>query len=70
MELKRVARARKLRRLDPLRLRKLLPDQVLYDVGRWVVRSGTAATERPSGGFFVTETEVYRSLDLLALAVR
>lgn len=70
MELKRIARARKLRRLDPLRLRKLLPDQMLYDVGRWMVRSGTAGTERPSGGFFVTETEVYRSLDLLALAVR
>jgi SAM-dependent methyltransferase len=70
-ELRRVARARKLRRLDPLGLRRLLPDQVLYDVGRWVVRTGSGArTDRPSGGFYVSESEVYRSLDLLAVAVR
>jgi len=70
-ELRRVARARKLRRLDPLNLRKLLPDQILYDVGRWVVRSGSGAeTNKPTGGFYVSEAEVYRSLDLLGLGVR
>jgi SAM-dependent methyltransferase len=70
-ELRRVARARKLRRLDPLNLRKLLPDQMLYDVGRWVVRSGSGAhTEKPTGGFYVSEADVYRSLDLLGLGVR
>ena len=70
-ELQRVSRARRLRRLDPFGLRHLLPDQMLYEVGRRLVRSGNAASAaRPAGGFYVSETEVYRSLDLLAIGVR
>jgi SAM-dependent methyltransferase len=71
MELKRVTRARKLRKLDPLGFRRLLPDQALYNVGRMVVHTGEAASaDLPSGEFYVSETEVYRSLDLLGIGVR
>ena len=71
VELKRVARSRKLRRLDPLRLRRLLPDQLLYRLGRRIVSAGKAKGEaQPDGEFFVTATDLYRSLDLLGIGTR
>ena len=71
IELERIARSRRLRRLDPLGLRRLLPDQWLYRLGRVIVRRGAARHDaQPTGEFFVSETEVYRALDLLGIAVK
>jgi len=71
VELKRVARSRRLRRLDPLGLRRLLPDQLLYKLGRKIVSAGKAKGEKqPDGEFFVTATDLYRSLDLLGIGTR
>jgi ubiquinone/menaquinone biosynthesis C-methylase UbiE len=71
LELQRVARSRRLRRLDPLGLRRLLPDQILYKLGRAIVGAGKAKGERtPPGEFFVTSTDLYRSLDLLGIGHR
>jgi len=71
VELDRICKARKLRRLDPFRLRKYVPEQLLYQIGRRIVRKGkTAGESPPSGHFFVTETDLYRSLDLVGIGVK
>jgi ubiquinone/menaquinone biosynthesis C-methylase UbiE len=71
VELERVARSRRLRRVDPLGIRRLLPDQLLYRIGRKIVSTGkTKGAPPPPGEFFVTSTDLYRSLDLYGIGVR
>ena len=71
VELRRVSRARKLRRLDPFRLRRYVPEQWLYQIGRRVVRTGQPKGDvSPEGTFFVTETDLYRALDLVGIGVK
>ena len=71
VELRRVARARKLRRLDPFRWRRFMPDQLLYDIGRVIVRAQpTTPGPAPEGAFFVTDTDLYRSLDLVGIGTK
>lgn len=71
LELARISRARKLRRFDPFRLRKYIPEQLLYQIGRRIVSMGKSASDpSPSGHFFVTETDIYRSLDLVGIGTK
>jgi len=71
VELARVAKARKLRRVDPFRLRRFIPDQMLYNIGRMIVKAGGRGDGLDvQGEFFVTDTDLYRSLDLLGIATK